>query len=96
VVVICCEKNYLAVQEIFYRNSYFGIEEGCIKVVLDEKVVPLINSEGKLCISFELKTLSYPSGTARAVSVALHPSIMSFFQERKVEYLHFIGCDNLA
>ncbi len=51
VVVICCEKNYTAVRELFHRNDFFGLQEGGVKIMLDSSFVPLINSEGKLCVN---------------------------------------------
>jgi len=35
-------------------------------------------------------------GTARAVFIALHAQIRSFLTEHNIEYLHFIGCDNIS
>ena len=50
VVVVCCEKNYTAVREVFQRNDFFGLQEGGVKIMLDSSSVPVINGEGKLCV----------------------------------------------
>lgn len=73
------------------RNSCFGFEPNYIKVVLEERTVPLIDSQGKLCISFEEKTLAHPAGTAMAVAKVLEPKVRTFLECCYVDYVHFIG-----
>jgi hypothetical protein len=78
------------------KNRFFGFEENYIKILIEDRTVPYIDSHGKLCISFEEKTLSHPAGTAMAVAKILEPKVRSFLECCYIDYLHFIGCENIA
>lgn len=95
-IIICNEKNYTAIFELLFRNNYYGVDEQYVKLVIEDKTIPLIDRQGKLCISFEEKTLSFPAGTAMAVPKVLEERIKSFLECNFVEYLHFVGCENIA
>lgn len=83
-------------KDMLKRNQNFGFESNYIKVLLDDRSVPLIDPNGKLCISFEEKTLSNSAGTAMAVSKVLEHKVRTFLEGCYVDYIHFIGCENLA
>jgi hypothetical protein len=58
--------------------------------------VPLVDPQGKLCISAERRTFAYPAGTALAVSKVLEPKIKSFLECCYTQYVHFMGVENTA
>ena len=94
-IVICSAGNFIEIKSIFEKNDFFGLEKNFVKIVLEDRSVPLIGIDGKLCLSANRRTLSKPAGTAIAISKVIKTKLKDFLENASVEYVHFMGCDNL-
>ena len=95
ILIIC---NHLNKEKILYHlktNNYFGFDYRLI-LLTTSSYLPVIDSNGKYCIDKQFRILKRSNGTAKCLERALSNEYFNFFKQNNVEYLHFIGAENIA
>ena len=55
--------------------------------------IPVLNKQGKLCLSFEYKVIQRPGGTAKCIEQLFNnPKYYNFLKSEKIDILHIVGC----
>ena len=81
VIIICgSEASFMRLEKILDKNKYFGLIPEYVKIIIENRTVPLISMEGKLCLSAEGKTLANPAGTAMAVNCIMESQMKDFLK----------------
>ena len=90
IVFACSTENRREVEDFLKENNYCGFDASKIRY-LQVPGMPVIDKNGKICITFEFKIIERPCGTLKCVEEMLGSGVYHFLKAEGITYLHIVG-----
>ncbi len=92
--IMTSKENNQDTIEFFYKNDYFGYEEG-IKTFFTQNELPMLDEDGKLIISEDGLVKEAANGHGGVFEALVTSGLLNQFKERGIEWLFICGVDNI-
>ena len=89
--VMTSESNHTETKEFFEKNDYFGLEEVHFFM---QKMIPALNSNGKLILSKKDEIFMNPNGHGGSLSALKESGALDDMKKKGIEHIFYIQVDN--